>query len=388
LIKKLASRCWDLLTSLPLTILALGLLMALVFLCTIAQVEMGTYGAVQVYMRSFLVWWTPEGSAYSFPVFPGGALVGLVLTVNLIGSMTTRLGWKWQKAGLWIIHSGLILLFAGEFVTGAFQTDKRMSIEEGQTINYLESYRDVELAIIDRTNPGYDEVFAVPASLLAKATVINLPGSPIVLKVRRFFPNAELLNRTPSDPPPVATMGVGAAVNIVERPRTANENELNLTSVLVEPVVGGQSYGVWLVSLALGAPQSFIHEGHTYALTMRAQRSYLPYSLTLKKFSHDVYAGTQIAKNFSSLVHLTNPLRFEERDVLIYMNQPLRYDHKAFYQSSFGKGDTLTVLQVVENPGWLLPYISCVLVTLGLLVHFFVMLQKSRKRRQEAREAK
>ena len=44
------------------------------------------------------------------------------------------------------------------------------------------------------------------------------------------------------------------------------------------------------------------------------------------------------------------------------MNQPLRYEGKAFYQASFGKGDTLSILQVVENPGWLLPYVSCVLV--------------------------
>ena len=129
----------------------------------------------------------------------------------------------------------------------------------------------------------------------------------------------------------------------------------------MEPVAGGRSYGTWLVSTVLGAPQSFIHEGRTYALSMRPRRYYLPYSVTLKKFSHDVYPGTDIPKNFSSLVHLSNPARGEERDVLIYMNQPLRYDGKAFYQASYGKGDTLSILQVVANPGWLLPYISCAL---------------------------
>jgi len=64
------------------------------------------------------------------------------------------------------------------------------------------------------------------------------------------------------------------------------------------------------------------------------------------------------------------------------MNQPLRYDGKAFYQASFGKGDTLSILQVVENPGWLLPYISCVLVTLGLLIHFGITLRRFLKRRE------
>ena len=67
------------------------------------------------------------------------------------------------------------------------------------------------------------------------------------------------------------------------------------------------------------------------------------------------------------------------------MNQPLRYEGKAFYQASFGKGDTLSILQVVENPGWLLPYVSCVLVTIGLIVHFAITLRRSSKRRQAAR---
>jgi hypothetical protein len=91
--------------------------------------------------------------------------------------------------------------------------------------------------------------------------------------------------------------------------------------------------------------------------------------------------------NFSSLVHLKNPAKGEERDVLIYMNQPLRYGGKTFYQASFGKGDTLSVLQVVENPGWLLPYISTVLVTLGLLVHFAISLRRGVRRSQAALEA-
>src|SRR6266704_5514557 len=152
------------------------------------------------------------------------------------------------------------------------------------------------------------------------------------------------------------------------------------------PIAGGRSYGTWLVSNALGAPQSFLHEGRTYALSMRPRREYLPYSLTLKDFRHDVYPGTDIPKNFSSLVRLVHPGRGEERDVLIYMNQPLRYAGKAFYQASFGKGDTLSVLQVVENPGWLLPYISCVLVAAGLILHFVLALFRSLKRRQVALE--
>ena len=164
------------------------------------------------------------------------------------------------------------------------------------------------------------------------------------------------------------------------------DNELNQGAALVEPVAGGRSYGVWLVSNALGAPQAFVHEGRTYTLGMRRLRVTLPYSLTLKKFHHDVYPGTDTPKNFSSLVELSNPSRGERREVLIFMNQPFRYMGRTFYQASYGKGDTLSILQVVQNPGWQLPYLSCTLVTLGLLLHFGLALRRSFQENQALRE--
>ena len=208
---------------------------------------------------------------------------------------------------------------------------------------------------------------------------MDVPSTALSITVRRFFANAALSDRAPSDPPAVATMGVGTGVTIVEREVTTSDEEENHVSALVEPMVAGHSQGVWLVSQAIDAPQSFSHEGHTYHLSLRPRRSYLPYTISLKKFTHAVYPGTDIPKDFSSLVHISNPARGEERDVLIYMNQPLRYDGKAFYQASFGKGDTLSILQVVENPGWLLPYVSCVLVTLGLLFHFALSLRRRKR---------
>ena len=57
------------------------------------------------------------------------------------------------------------------------------------------------------------------------------------------------------------------------------------------------------------------------------------------------------------------------------MNEPLRYDGKTFFQSSFDKETELsTVLQVVNNPGWLTPYFACVLVSVGMVWQFTVHL--------------
>ena len=52
------------------------------------------------------------------------------------------------------------------------------------------------------------------------------------------------------------------------------------------------------------------------------------------------------------------------------MNNPLRYGGETFYQSGFDPDNHGTVLQVVHNPSWLTPYLSCILVGIGLLVQF------------------
>jgi hypothetical protein len=367
------------------TIVSMALLMALVVLCTLAQTDMGTFGAVHVYMRSFLVWRYFPGIPFAVPVFPGGALVGTVLVLNLLAALVKRIDRNFQKSGLWIAHLGLVLLVAGEFSTGAFQVETNMTIEQGQTVNYLESPRDMELTVTDLTDPSRPEAFSVPETLLSSRKEVALPGTPLTLRIKRYFPNSTLARLDPGDGPALANQGVGASVKVTEAPLAATETEMNIVSAILEPVVAGRSFGTWLASNGLGAPQSFIAEGRTYGLAINHRRYQLPYSLTLKKFSHDVYPGTDIPKNFSSLVHISNPERHEERDVLIYMNQPLRYEGRAFYQASY-KGDTLTVLQVVQNPGWLLPYLSCSLITLGLLIHFGITLRRSSKRRQDLQQ--
>ncbi len=384
---KSVQRVWKVLKSLELTIVGLVALMVLVIWCTLAQVDLGSYMAVRQTMRTIFVWWHVPGTHRRIPVFPGGALVGGVLMVNLVAAQLGRLVLTWKKLGIWIIHLGLILLFIGEFVTGLFQVEMRMAIEEGETSNFIESGRDDELVIADATDPKAVDEVQVPESLLAREGTVDVTGTPVKLNIKAYYRNASLGRRTDADPPALATAGVGAGIAVHELPPVTSDDEMDTRAVFVEPIADGRSYGTWLVSNGLGAPQSFLHEGHKYVLSLRPRRQYLPYALTLKKFHHDVYLGTDIPKNFSSLVHISNPAKGEERDVLIYMNQPLRYEGKAFYQASFGKGDTLSILQVVDNPGWLLPYVACTLVALGLLLHFGMALRRWQRRTQPAKEA-
>jgi hypothetical protein len=379
-----SQKTWDFLSSLSLTIACLALLMVLVVACTIAQVRLGTLGAVNLYMRSWFYWM--DLGALSIPIFPAGATVGLVLLVNLVAVQIRRLKFAWSKAGIWIVHAGLILLFVGEFVTGGYQVDARLVFEEGQTVNYVVVPREMELAVVDSTDPSFDDVYGVPERALARGGTVAIPGTPLSLRVKAYHRNARIVRPMPGAPSPV-TQGDGAGLVVQPLPPVTTDDVEDVSSAIVEIAAGGASLGTWLASVALEEPQPFQAAGRTWSLALRQRREYLPYALTLKDFKHDVYPGTEIPKNFSSLVRLTNPAKGEDRDVLIYMNQPLRYDGKAFYQASFGKGDTLSVLQVVENPGWLIPYVSTVLVTIGLLVHFAISLRRGVRRAGAAQEA-
>ncbi|MBI4368723.1 MAG: cytochrome c biogenesis protein ResB [Elusimicrobia bacterium] len=359
------------LTSLELTIACLATMIVLVFLCTLAQVHLGIFEAVKLYIRSFFVYWPVFGSTIKIPIMPGGALVGLVLLVNLVCAQWARLELSWRKVGLWLVHLGLMLLFGGEFVSGMFQIETQMPIEEGQTTNYSESLTQFEMVLVDRSHPEYDDVISIPDARLQKRGVINDHTLPVTIVVKKYYLNSSVaIKHQPQTAE--ATMGVGVGMDIQEAPAITTDDRINEPSALVEIQKDGITVGVWWLSTALGAPQSVSIGTKSYQLALRQRRYYLPFSLTLKDFRHDVYPGTDIPKNFSSLVRLRDRKQGENRDVLIYMNHPLRYAGRAFFQASFGKEDTLSVLQVVENPGWLIPYIACVLVTLGLAAHFYL----------------
>lgn len=123
-------------------------------------------------------------------------------------------------------------------------------------------------------------------------------------------------------------------------------------------------------------PEEITVDEKPYEIELRNRRVYTPYKIQLNEFNHSKYEGTDIPKDYSSLVRLTDPERHEDREAHIWMNHPLWYGHETFYQSGVMGDDKGTVLQVVRNPGWFLPYLSCVLVSLGMLIHFGLHLQR------------
>ncbi len=382
----------DFFVSMKLTVVLLVLGMILVFAATLDQTNLGVWGIQTKWFHSFIV--LQEVRGIPVPIFPGGYFIGGLLLINLVAAHLYRFKFSARKSGIFLTHVGLILLLIGELLSGLLQDDYSMRLTENEPKNFSESYRDNELAIVDTTNPDFDDVVAFPEPIVAKGGTITHPKLPFRIVVKEYYPNSGVRDRAPknapmggNEPPTIATAGVGPSVVMVPLKTTYKQDERNWPSAYVDIVTNdGESLGTWLLSAHPGLehssitdtdrpPQTIEVNGHTYSVALRMTRNYKPFFITLLKFSHDRYAGTDIPKNFSSQIRLATVDGRENREVLIYMNNPLRYAGLTFYQASFDpENPKVSILQVVRNPSWLIPYIACTLMALGLVVQFMIHL--------------
>lgn len=368
--------------SLKLTVWLMVFSILLIFFGTLAQVDQGVWTVVKTYFRAWVVWIPLQ---IFFPrdrivpgalLFPGGNTLGLLLILNLIVTYSQRYRLNFQKFGLLLIHAGLILLLLGEGLTGLFAVEGHMSIDEGQSSNYSEDIRHTELAFVDSSAQDSDLVTVVPERLLRSGRLIQDPLLPVDIQVDRYFKNS-ILER----------QGMGfVARQMPEVSGTqTTEGQIDMPSALITLYKKGSTevLGSYTTSTWLKSPEILRLNGKTYAMSLRFVRSYKPYSIYLKDFRFDRYPGTDIPRNFESVVRILDPEQGVDREVRIWMNHPLRYRGETYYQASYKPDETGTVLQVVKNPSWLIPYISCLLVTLGLVWHFGYSLRRSLKRRQK-----
>jgi ResB-like family len=393
-------RALQTLASLKITVVLFALSIVLVFCGTLAMMDNGIWTVVKGYFRSFYVWipfqvfvrvgqvffavpthWSVRGGI----PFPGGWTIGAALLINLFAAHIVRFKFSWRRSGILILHSGIALLLIGELITGVFAVESQMIIGQGETVNFTQRAHELELTITDSDASG-DEVVAVPLSLLRKGGTVRNDALPFEIEVVRYMANSTLAKEPAKGETNPSTAGFGLRTAVVEQPEIAGvstKQEMDAPSayLTLRPRGGGEPIGTYLVSLLL-KPQPIAANGKVYAVEVRNRRDYKPYSLTLLEFRYDRYIGTEVAKNFSSRIRLRDPERGEDREVLIRMNEPMRFLGETFYQADFNhETEKGTVLSVVRNPGWLLPYISCFLVTVGMMTHFGITLVNFLKRR-------
>lgn len=389
------------LASLKLTVTLMVLAMILIYAGTWAQVDADIWSVQKQYFHSFFTWVSFQtllprpkpgqmGIPGGFPML-GGYTIGGLMLLNLIAAYATRFAFTRKRIGILLVHFGLILLLLGEMFTSVFAVESQMVIDEGSSANYTLDSRKIELAIVDPTPADHDKVVTISASQLRDGQTIRDNRLPFEIKVDEFYSNSLILGpqQVGTNAHPRATAGAGRGLTLIGRPKASGTDaqQMDVPSAYVTLTANGQNLGTYLVTLFIDAPQEVLVDGKPYRIQLRNKRYYKPYTIHLLDFKHDRYLGTEVPMNFSSRVRLVDPTKNVDREVLIWMNHPLRYAGETFYQASFKPGDTTTILQVVRNPGWVMPYIACVIGMVGLTVHFGMHLTNFLRKQTSAGKA-
>jgi hypothetical protein len=398
-------KLFSLLSSIRLTLFLLGFSVLLVFFGTLDQVHYGIYFTQQKYFEHvFTVWEYPAQWLYGDKLdwlhipMPGGYLIGPLLVLNLACAHFRFFRPSLVKIGIPFIHAGIVLLLLGQLWTQLQQVEYFMWLSEGQKNNFVEAFHHDEFVIIDKTDPGRQAIVSWDANALRqRGDILTDERLPFSVEVLWFARNAALFPRPPhagdSFPEMPFDQGIGAQRDLVALPQkpTFADGERNATSAIVRLRGPEGPIGTWLVSnifrqsmpMREAFPiQTFSHNGRTYEIALRFKRHYLPAQIELVDFKHDRYPGTDIPYNFSSDVRIHETGK-GQRDTLIYMNHPLRYDGLTFYQASFANNDTMSMFQVVRNPARWIPYIACLVTSIGLVLQFVVSLFVHARRRKE-----
>jgi ABC-type transport system involved in cytochrome c biogenesis permease subunit len=382
------SRLFDVLASLRLTVALLLLSILLVLLGTLEQVHWGVWHVAEEYFESWVCFYPMDPTAAARLPIPGGFLLGALLLTNLTFAHFRHFRSGWKHVGVAMTHGGLLLLLAGGFVTAVYQQESAMIIPEGESRDYSEAFREYELAFVEKRKGAKDAVIAIPDGLLRRtlgasekdaSRDIILEGTPFSLFVTEYLPNARLRAASQQQEGRSArtTHGLGKQFELTYLPQkeSYDDNNPNMPLALVEVREGAKAVASFVLGAGLTEsfpPQALAHAGRDFELSLRRARSYHPFTVSLQKFTHEKYPGTETPKRFASDVTVKEE-GGSEFSYHISMNNPLRHAGLTFFQSSFGRtkdGVDQTVLQVVRNPGAWIPYASVSIMSLGLLWQF------------------
>lgn len=312
-----------------------------------------------------------------------------------------------KQGGNVLLHLGVGLLMVGQFVFGDRQLEQRLSLVEGESSNTMISLDSIEMAFIDR-GEGVDKIAAIPASRMVQSKTTGDPvrdeALPVDVRVLAFYDHSALRRVQPGDDN-FANVGIGTeAIALPLQKSGGAENAVNIPSAYVELIdkETDDSLGVYLLSQLLsdrqmltpGDPTPDAFEtvtvgGKDYDIGLRYHREVKPFWVQLQDVRQVTYSGTTTPRDFSSFIRIIDTETGEDRKERVWMNNPLRYRGETFYQSNYStlpSGKELTGIQVVRNSGWLIPYLACSIVGLGMMAHFLGTLMRFLRRRQRETE--
>lgn len=365
---------YKLLASYGFTIILLFFLFILTLLGTVDQVKYGLYEAQKRYFESFYVVYNLFDQV---PILlPGTYLLLILLTVNLVLGGIVGAPKNWKRPGMLVTHLGILLLLAGGYVTYHYSMRGNMALYEGEQSATFESYTEWEIAITPIGEGVSGKQYVIPGGAFQGMSpeakrIFRNDALPFDLMIEGYLRNADVAKSS------VPTQSVdGFALLPQEVSKEAEQNMPGAYAVVIDRKTNETREGIlWGFSpLRQRAPWVVDIAGGSYAIDLRRQRWTAPFAVRLDKFIHEQHPGTSIPSNYESVV--TQIEGDVTRQIEIKMNEPLRHKGYTFFQASYGPQNAppgtkmYSVFEVVNNPADQWPLYSCIIITLGLSLHF------------------
>ncbi|MBX3417573.1 MAG: cytochrome c biogenesis protein CcsA [Pirellulaceae bacterium] len=293
-----------------------------------------------------------------------------------------------RKGAVVLIHIGIMMLMANELYVSLTNVEQQMTVFEGETTSLALDIRNTEMVVVDASNSEETKITTIPSSRLQGEKVISHPDLPFDLRPKQYFINANLERINAGDTQEnLASAGLGRVFRAVQLPPTpavGSERAHDRAAAYVEILEKGTgtSLGTYLISMLSYDNEvldTVAAQDKSFQIGLRLKTYIKPYEVHLVDAEKTVYPGTNTPKSFSSDLLLTDERRgLIDSPQRVWMNNPLRYGNETFYQSGMDtfQGRELTVLQIVKNSGWMIPYVACMFVVLGLVFQFSGTLEK------------
>lgn len=370
----------DALASFKLSVAILFFMFLITWLGTLSQESIGLFQSQRRYFESWVVLQKVVG--WLHVPLPGGVLLMVALAVNLLFGGIVRLRRTWSRVGILITHVGIALLLLAGAVKFGFSNEGSLALYEGERSGEYVSYHDWEIAVQELLGDGEVRQWLVPQGVFEdrtgdKVAEVGGPALPFRMEIFGFARNARVLPKGPmfDTPQPVVD---GYFVRPLTPDKEA-ERDLAACYVRVYPAGGGAP----IQGILWGGtrhPLTVRTVDREFGIKLRRKRYPLPFEVELTKFTHEYHPGTGIARVYKSDVLVHEGGRPEP--MLIEMNSPLRRQGFIAFQSSWGPqnarpGDRLfSVFAVVQNPSDQWPLWACVVIGIGLSIHFLMMLAR------------
>lgn len=362
-------KTFDFFASYGFAVVVLIFLTILTLFGTLEQTTSSLFDVQNKYFNSFFLVHDLFGK---IPIpLPGVYLLSTLLFINILFGAIIRVPKEWKKPGMLIAHGGILYMLVAGFVTFHYSTSGHMTLYPQDKSAEYQSYYAWEIAISELKDGFYARDFLIEDKQFSDMKTgdtreFSHPDLPFTLMLENYQFNCV---------PAPATDGAGVdGLRLVSRESEMNA-EQNVAGVYAmvmdkeaKQVQNGLLYGFstapWVVTV----------KGQDYAIELRHKTWPLPFTITLDQFIRDLHPRTGMAANFESVVTQTEgPV---DRKVNIRMNEPLRYKGYTLFQSGWGPqnagpGERLfSTFSVVKNPADQWPLYSCIVIAVGLLIHF------------------